>query len=138
MVENFLWLQNHFLDNRFERKISLKNFWSKIFYVCKIISSKIGSHQKFSWNIFWSNIFCGWKIISRKYVQTKNFQKHFWVENFLWLQNHFLENRFEWKISFPNFFVLNFYSCKIISSKTGFDQKFSITHIENNFFTKYV
>ena len=33
MVEYFLWLQNHFLENSFERKLFGKYFWSRIFMV---------------------------------------------------------------------------------------------------------
>jgi len=65
----FLWLQNNFLENRLERiKNFVKIFWLKIFYACKIISSK--------------------NRIERK----KNLTKHFGQE-FLWLQNHLFENR---------------------------------------------
>jgi len=42
-VQNFLWLQNHYLENMFNPKIFLtKIFGFKIFYGCKIITSKTG------------------------------------------------------------------------------------------------
>ena len=99
LVENFLWLQNHFLENRFEPKIFIKKFWSKIFY--------------------------GWKFNSSKQVGTINYHTNSLVENFLWLQNHFLENRFEPKIFIKKFLVEIFYGCKLISSEIGLKQKFS-------------
>jgi len=69
-------------------------FLSEIFHCCKIISSKIGSYQKFSLKYFWSIIFMGAKTFPRTEVLTEIFHRNFFVENFLWLQNHFLENRF--------------------------------------------
>ena len=76
-VANFLWLQNHFLGNTFEGKILSKKFWLKNFCGSKIISCGIGLNWQFSWKIFWLN--------------------------FLWLQNHFLGNRFEIKICIESF-----------------------------------
>ena len=121
----FLWLQNHFLENRVTGKSFLRKiFLSKIFYDCKIISWKTDLQDKY----FWEN---------------------FLVKIFLWLQNHFLENRFTAKSflrkmfcrkffmiakSFPGkqvckktflgkrFWSKFFYGCKIISSKTGLQE----------------
>jgi hypothetical protein len=45
------------------------------------------------------------------------------VEIFLWLQNNFLENRFARKNFREKFLVENVYGCKIISSKTGLQEK---------------
>jgi len=45
-----------------------KIFWLKIFYGCKIISSKTGLNEK--------------KILRKRFGQ-----------EFLWFQNHFFENR---------------------------------------------
>ena len=45
--------RNHFHENRFIPKIFIKNFWSNIFYGCKIISSKTGLHQCFSSKNVW-------------------------------------------------------------------------------------
>jgi hypothetical protein len=60
-VENYLWMQCHFLENRYIPKLSSKFFvqifLSKLFYDCKVISSKTGSYQKFSSTFFWSNFF---------------------------------------------------------------------------------
>jgi len=76
-----LWLQNNFLRIRFEPKIFIANFFVKNIYGCKIISSKAGLHQTFH----------------QKYL----------VENFLWLQYHFLESRFAPKFLIKNFLVEN-------------------------------
>jgi hypothetical protein len=53
----------------FQEKMFEKNLLSKIVYGCKIISSKTA-------------------------LKTKIFEKKFLVDLFLWLQNHFLKNRF--------------------------------------------
>ena len=123
LVENFLWSQNHFLQNKYLLKIFIKFFWSKIFYCRKIISSKTGPtknfHQlflvenfygrkiissktscyfKFSLNLFGRKFFMVAKSFPRKQVPTENVHQIFLVENFLWSQNHFLENRFLLKI----------------------------------------
>ena len=67
------------------RKIILeKNFLSKIFYDCKIISWKTG-------------------------LQEKNFWEKCFGRNFLWLQNHFLENRFTGKSFLRKIFCRNFF-----------------------------
>ena len=158
LVENFLRLQNHFLGNRFDPKIFIKNFFSKIFYYCKIISSKTGLNQKFSSTFFWSIIFYGCKIISsktgfnqksstkifwsknfmvaksfpQKHVQPKIFIKKRSVENLLQLQNHFLENRFETKIFIIYSLPKYVYGCKIIFSRTGL--KFCMTIVGRKFF----
>ena len=143
LVENFLWLQNHFFGNRFEPKL----FRSKIFYGCKIISLKTGLNQKFfdlkffmvaksfpreqDWtkifinNSVFQNVLC----LENHFLEDRFLQniliKNCLVENFLWLQNHFLENRFELKITINIFWSKNFYGCNIISSKTGLNQNFS-------------
>ena len=116
LVENFLWLQNHFLENRFE----VKNVWEKFFvekvFVCKIVSSKTGLQEKLFgrkcfmvaksftrkqvWRKkclrkhFWSKNIYGCKIIGSKTgLQKINFEKKILVQNFLWMQNHSLRNR---------------------------------------------
>jgi len=141
--------QFNFQENTFLPKISIKIFCSKLFYCCKIISSKTGSYQnfhqivfgrkffmvanhflenrflpKFSSNCFWSKIFYGCKIISSKTGSYQNFHQIILVENFLWLQNHFLENMFLPKFSSNFFWSKIFYGCKIISSRTGSYQHF--------------
>ena len=149
-VEIFLWLENHFLGNRFGQKCSSKVFWSKKFYGCKFISSKTGLRPKFSSKIFGRIMFMIAKSFPRKQVTPKIFiqtflvknvlwlQNHFlenwfaskifiknpFVENFLWLQNRFLENRFAPKIFITVFWSKLFYGCKIISWKTRFNRKF--------------
>ena len=211
LVENFLWLQNHFLENRFIPTFSSNIFWLKMFYCCKIISAKTCSYQNFhkiflgrkcfiftksfprkvfptkifikvflvenffgcniifsrtgSYQIF-HQIFFGRKFFmvaksySRKQVPTKIFIKFFLVENFLWLQNHFLENMFLPKFSSNIFLVENFlllqihflenrflpkfssnffwskmfYGCKIIFSKTGSFQNFHQIFFWSNIF----
>ena len=106
-IKNVLLLQNHFLGNRFERKFFIENFWSKLFYGCKIISSGICLNQNFSSRIFWSKIFYRCKIISSEIgLNLKWSSKNFLVENFLWLQNHFLENRFAPKFLIKIFFMV--------------------------------
>jgi hypothetical protein len=123
LVENFLCLHNYFLENRSLPKFSSNFFWSKIFYGCKIISSKTCSYQNFHQIFFVENflllqnhflenrfltkvsaIFFGRKFFMvaksfpRKQVLTKYFRENCLVENFSWLQNHFLENNFLTKI----------------------------------------
>ena len=97
--QKFWWLQNHFLENRYEPEIFIKNIWLKIFYGCKIISTKTGLNQKFS-----SEMFC--------------------VENVLWLQNHFLENRFQ-----PKIFIENLFQFQNHFHKNRFEQKIFIKNI---------
>jgi len=54
-------------------------------------------------NLFARKFFIVAKLFSAKQVCNKNIfrnffsERNFLVENFLWLQNHFLENRFEGK-----------------------------------------
>jgi len=111
LVENFLWLQNHFLENRFARKRILeKLFWSKICYSCKIISSKTDLQgKKFLNNFFCRKFFMFAKSFPRKQIcKEKNSWKIFLVEN-LWLANHFLENRFERKKILETFFGRKFF-----------------------------
>jgi len=80
-------------------------FGRKFFYRCKIISSKTGPYKKTASQFFWSENFKGCKIISSKAGSYQNISvKRILVENFLWLQNHYLENRFIPKI----FLVENF------------------------------
>jgi hypothetical protein len=83
----------------FNRKFSSKNVLSKIYYSCKIISSKTGLKQKFSSNFFFENFLLLQNHFFENWFEPKIFIKQFLVENFLWLQNHFLENSFETKIS---------------------------------------
>ena len=69
LVEYFLLLHNHFLENRFQPKIFIKNFLVEIF-------------------LFLQNHF-----LENRFVP-KIFINNFLVGKFLWFQNHFLENRF--------------------------------------------
>ena len=57
-------------------------FWSKIFYGCKIISSKTGLLQRFSSKIFWLKIFYVCKIISSKTDSYKRFSSTIFGEMF--------------------------------------------------------
>jgi hypothetical protein len=125
LVENCLWLQNHFLENRFEPKIFIKIFWSKIFYGCNIISSKTGLNQNFSSKFLVENFLWLQNHFLENRFEPKIIIKNFLVEKFLWLQNNFLENRFEQKIFIKHFLAEKFYGCKIISQKTGLNQKSS-------------
>ena len=97
LVENFLWLQNHFLGNRFPSKIFMETFFVENWYRCKIISSKTG--------------YCKKKKIIKKMFGGK-------------LLNHFLENRFLPKIFIKNFWWKIFDISKIISSKPSLQEKF--------------
>jgi hypothetical protein len=108
LVENFLWLQNHFLENRFIPKFSSNFFWSEIFYGCKIISSKTGSYQNFHQILFGRKFFMVAKSFSRKQVPPKIFIKFFWSKIF--------------------------YGCKIIFSITGSYQNFSQIFFGRKFF----
>ena len=111
--------------------------------------------KNFHKNLFGRKIFIVAKSFPRKQVWTRNFHQKYLVENFLWLQNHFHDNRFEPKIfirnvlcrkcfmvakSFPwkqvptknvhqNIFVGIFLWFQIISSKTGLHPKFSSKNV---------
>ena len=123
LVEIFLCLQNHFLENRFTPKIFMNVFWSKTFYGCKIISSKTGSNQKLSMKYFWSKIYCC-KLISSRTGSHQIFSSKFLWSKIFCLQNNFLENRFEPKIFVKHLWSKMFVGCKIISSKTCLNNKF--------------
>jgi len=97
-------VQNHFIENRFELKI----FWLKISYGCKIISLKTGFIRKCSPIIFGRQCFFVAKSFPRKEVWTKKFHEQFFVGWILWWKN--------------------------ISSKTGWNQKFSTTTLWSKFF----
>ena len=100
----FLWLQNHFLEIRLETKIFIKIFFRKFFIIAK--------------------------SFPRKQVWTRNFHQNFLVETFLWLQNHFLEIRFEPKFFINNFFRQFFMVAKSFPRKPvwtrNFHQNFSV------------
>jgi len=106
LVETFLWTDIDFLENRFGSKtfweqLFEKFFWSKIFYRCKIISTKLS-------------------------LEEKRFKKNFLIENFLRLQNNFLENSFAGK----NIFVKHFW-------EKFFGRQFFIYFLENRFGNKF-
>jgi hypothetical protein len=48
----YLWSENHFFENGSLPKISIENFFAKMFYGRKIISSKTGPTKNFHLNIF--------------------------------------------------------------------------------------
>ena len=83
-VQNVLWLQNRFLENRFEQKSFIKKF-AKSFPRKQVWTKNF--HQQF----FGPKFFIVPKTFPRKQVLTKNIHENFLVENFLWLQNLFLE-----------------------------------------------
>jgi len=103
----FLWLQNHFLISAKTgsfQKFSSKLFWSRIFFDCKIISSKTGPTKNVQQNFLVEHIL--WlqnRFLENRFLQ-KNFMKHFLVENFFWLQNHFFANRL-----LPKIYIKTFY-----------------------------
>ena len=117
LVENCLWLQNDFLENRFEPKI-IKEILVENFFRCTMISSKTDLNQifpsKFFWmqndflenrfepinfvqNFFGRKLFMVAKWFPRKQVWTKNYQKNL-GRKFFKVHNDFLENWFESKI----------------------------------------
>ena len=111
-----------------------QKFWSKLFYGCKIISSKTGSHQIFSSKKFWW-IFCFVaKSFAWKLVCTKNLHRKIMVENFLLLLNRFFENWFAPKIFIKKILFEFFFCFKIISSETGLDQHFHQKNFGRKFF----
>jgi hypothetical protein len=96
----------------------MKNILVENFYACKIVVSKSGMNNKFSSKFIGRKFFMVAKKFSRKLVCTQNFYEKFLVkniygckivtskpglnkklsskflvENFLWLQNRYLENR---------------------------------------------
>ena len=75
------------------QKILRKIIGRKFFMVAKFFPLKYLCKKKF-WKSFWSKIFFGCKIISSK---TGLLEKIF-SQKFLWLQIHFLEYRFARKI----------------------------------------
>ena len=131
------------------KKIVLKIFWPKMFYGCKLISSKTGSYQKYSSIIFWSKMFYSCTLISSKTGSYQTFwSKILMVANLLPRKQapikHFHQKFFMVANSFPrkqvpnksfhqHFLVETFYGCKIISSKIGSHQKLSLTFFGLNF-----
>jgi hypothetical protein len=103
LVETFLWLQNHFLQNRFAPNIFIK----------KILVENVLLLE----NHLLENSFA-----------PKIFIKKILVENFLLLQNHFLENWFAPKMLIKKFWS-NICCCKVISSKSCLHRKFSTKKI---------
>ena len=120
LVENCLWSQNHFLENRYLLKIVIKFFGRKFFMVAKSFPPKQvpikNVHQIFLVENF---LLSQNHLFPRKQVPTKNFHQISLDENCLWSQNHFLENRFILKIYMKFFRSKIFYGRKLISSKTG-------------------
>ena len=97
--ENLLWLQNHFPENRFQPNIFVENFLGINFYGCKIISSAIGLNQKFSSKIF---------IVAKSFLGNRfepKISSKFFGQQFLCLQYHLFGNRFE-----PKIFIKVFWS----------------------------
>ena len=72
-VENLLSLQNHFPEIRLETKIFIKIFFLKIFYCCKIISSRKGMKLKFHQKFFGPKFLIIAKSFPRKQVRNQNF-----------------------------------------------------------------
>ena len=115
LVQNFLWLQNRLLETGLNKKFSSKIckivssktglskifsstiFWPKFFYGCKIVYSKTGENQKFLFKTFY-----GCKTISSRRGFNQKFSSKYFGRKFLWLQNHFYENRF-----LPKMFIKN-------------------------------
>jgi hypothetical protein len=83
LVQKFLWVQNNFLGSRIGPKLFIKNFLVENYFGFKIISSKTGLNQKCSSKSFLSKIF--------------------------YLQNNFLENRFQPKIFIKHCLGRNFF-----------------------------
>ena len=128
----------------------MKNIWLKIFYRCKIISSKTGSYQNFHKKFFGRKFFMVVKSFPRKQVPTKIFLSNFFmvtsfpqkqvpIENIH--QTLFSRNFFMVAKSFPrkqvptrNFRQNFLYGGKINSSKTGSYQKFSSVIFARKFF----
>ena len=124
-VENVLWLQNHFLENRFARKKFLNIFFGRKFLRLQnhFLENRF-ARKKFLKNFFGRKFFMVAKSFPRKQICKKKISwKIFNVENVLWLQNHFLENRFARKKFLKIFWSIIFYGCKIISSKTDLQGK---------------
>ena len=91
--------------------------------------------KKFVRNIFRSKIFYGCKIISSKTgLEEKNFEKNFLVENSLFSKsfpkNQIYKNNFLRESSW----LKMFYGCKIISQKTGLNYKLSYKFFGPTFF----
>jgi len=116
-----------------------KKIWAKMFYGCKLISSKIGFEGKkfeknFLRNVFGRKLFMVAKSFPRKQVWKRNILGKFLGREFLWLQNHFLENRFErkkiqknfWEMCFgPNFFLfVKSFPRKQVCKKTILTKRF--------------
>ena len=100
-----------------------------MFYCFKISSWKTGLQEKKHFEKLFVRKFI---IVAKSFPQiqvqkNKYVEKILLAENVLWLQNHFLENMFWRKTYWEIFFVVIFYCCKFISSKTGLNKiaKFS-------------
>ena len=125
LVENFIWLQNNLLENRYAwKKILEKNFSRIIFVVAKSCFPKQVSMKKRFEKKFLVEMFYGCKIFfSKTGLNEKKNSEQFSRRKCFWLQNHFLENRFVRKTFLRKMLRSNiFYGRKIISSKTGLNE----------------
>jgi len=108
LVENFLWLQNHFLEKGFGPNIFIQKILVDNLFCCKIICLKTRLHQKFTSKNYGRKFFIVAKSFLRKLVCTENIhQKNF---------------------------VRIFFCFKIISSETGLDQHFHQKNFGRKFF----
>ena len=103
---NILWSQYHFLENRFARKhfserLFQKVCLSKFFYGCKMISMKTGSRKKFL-RIFF---FIVANSVPRKQVIKKNWSKIFMVAK-SFPRKQVCEKTFLRKFFCRNFFIV--------------------------------
>ena len=80
--------KNNFLENWIGRKkfwenLFETNFWSKMYFVCKIISSKTGFQKKKIKTFFYRKFFIGAKLFPGKQVPKKVFfEETFWEKRF--------------------------------------------------------
>ena len=119
MVENFLWLQNHFLENRFQPKNFHQSFLVHNFYGGKIISSELNMNQ----------IFFGWKCFMvaksfpRKQVWTKNFHKNFFGRKFFMVAKKFPTKQVWTKNFHKKFFDRKIFGSYLIPRKWFYHHK---------------
>jgi hypothetical protein len=103
------------------KKIFLRNIFCLNFFF------KIISRKKFGWKKNWENFFVknyyACKLISSETVWMKKILRKFYCRKMFLVAKSFPRKHFGWKKKWRNFFVENFYGCKIISSETEWMKK---------------
>ena len=115
LVENFLLLKNHFLENRFARKTFWDNFLLENSFLLQnhFLDNRFARKKKLGKIVlvekyFGRNFFC-WTffIVAKSFLRKQVWKKkseNFLVENFILLPNNILENKSAKRFSFEKLF----------------------------------